>query len=237
MDSTVISVKNISKSFGKIIALNNVSFDIKRGEIFGYLGPNGAGKTTTIRILLGLLKPSKGYFKILGHDGRDLPFERIGFVLESDGLFERLTAYQNLLFYGKIYRIEKVEERVLEYLEKFSLPNNRQRVGTFSKGMKRRLALAKALLHKPEILILDEPTSGLDPLGQMEIQEMIYEISKKDNVTVLLSSHNLEEVKKICDSVSIINKGEIVFRGDLKEILIKGNSLEEIYRYYIGGEK
>jgi ABC-2 type transport system ATP-binding protein len=114
-----------------------VSFEVKKGEIFGYLGPNGAGKTTTIRILLKLLEPSSGSFKIFNHNGENLSFEKIGFVLESEGLFEGLTAYENLFFWGKLYKVKNLKEKILENLEKFSIPNTNQQVGTFSKGMKK----------------------------------------------------------------------------------------------------
>ncbi len=233
MASTVIKLNNISKRFKNILALNNISFEVKKGNVFGYLGPNGAGKTTTIRILLGLLQPDNGSYEIMDGEGNLLPKEKIGFVLESEGLFERLTASQNLYFFGKIYKVKDLKEKVPSILELVSIKDDKQYVGTFSKGMKRRLALARALLHEPEILILDEPTTGLDPLGQMEIHEIVINLSKEKNVTVFMSSHNLDEVKKLCNSFAILYKGELKFLAGMEEVTKMGKSLEELYRLFV----
>lgn len=233
MASTVIKLKNISKRFKNISALKNVSLEVQRGDLFGYLGPNGAGKTTTIRVLLGLLKPDNGSYEIMNGDGNPLSKEKIGFVLEGEGLFEKLTAYQNLYFFGKIYNLKNLKEKIVKVLEMVSLKDNTQSVGTFSKGMKKRLALARALLHEPELLILDEPTAGLDPLGQMEIQNILYRLSKEKNVTVFLTSHNLDEVKKICNSFAILYNGELKFKARMEEIKKLGKSLEELYCQFV----
>lgn len=234
---TAIKLTDISKRFGNISALNGISFGVNRGEIFGYLGPNGAGKTTTIRILLGLIRPDKGNYEIFNGAGKPLPPEKIGFVLERDGLLDRLNARQNLFFYGKIYKVKEIEQKISQMLKIFSIPDSNQQVGTFSKGMRKRLALARALIHEPEVLILDEPTAGLDPLGQVEIQKLILQLSKDKKITIFLTSHNLDEIERICDSVAILCKGELKFRSSLKEVSLKGKSLQDIYCYFVGEDQ
>jgi len=170
-----IRLEAISKQLGEREVLRGVSFAVKRGDVFGYLGPNGAGKTTTIRILLGLLQPTSGRASILGEDvSRDEARRKVGFVLESDGLYDNKTAEENLWYYARIYGMAEPAERIDRILNLVELRDRaRDKVGTYSKGMRQRLALARAMTHNPELLVLDEPTAGVDPSGQIELREVI----------------------------------------------------------------
>ena len=211
-----IRVENLKKEFGKTAALKNIGFSVKQGEVFGYLGPNGAGKTTTMRILLGLLRPTAGYAEVLGHDVNEDLLEirkRIGVLLEDPGLYEYLSAYDNLAYYDRIYRLPGAtrEERLRRSLESAGLWDRRNDLaGTFSKGMKQRLAIARALIHNPELLFFDEPTSGLDPEAQRTVRDLILELAGEGGRTVFLNSHNLDEVQRICSKTAILREGEII---------------------------
>jgi len=212
----IIRVENLRKEFGKTVALKEVSFCIEQGEVFGYLGPNGAGKTTTMRILLGILRPTSGRAILFGEDvSKDSAKVRgrVGFVLEDQRLYERLSAYDNLEYYARIYQVPKgrKEEKIKRLLEFVGLwENKNELVGKFSKGMKQRLAIARSLVHNPEVLFYDEPTLGLDPEMQVIIRDLIIELVKEGKKTVFLNSHNLAEVQKICSKVAILRKGEIL---------------------------
>lgn len=215
-----ISLENVKKTLGGREILKGISFSVERGDIFGYLGPNGAGKTTTIRILLGLFQATSGkvYFQ-----GKDIILDetrrKIGFVLEADGLYNNLTAIENLDYYSRIYGLPKSRPKIGEVLNSVGLGDRaRDRAGTFSKGMRQRLALARAMVHDPEILILDEPTSGVDPSGQIEIRQIMLDLAYKGEKTVFLSSHNLDEVQRICNRIALINKGEIRLYGALERL-------------------
>jgi ABC-2 type transport system ATP-binding protein len=192
---------------------------VKQGDIFGYLGPNGAGKTTTIRIILGLLKATTGKVTLLGQDVQvDKVRQKIGFVLEADGLFDNLTAYENLLYYARLYDIPQPAQKVDKVLIQVGLADRaRDKVGTYSKGMRQRLALARAIAPNPEVLILDEPTAGVDPTGQIEIRKLMLEMIHKEGKTILLSSHNLDEVQRICNRIALIHKGQIRLYGELEQ--------------------
>lgn len=223
--SDIISITKVFKTFGKIKALQGISFTVQRGDIFGYLGPNGAGKTTTIRIILGLLKPDSGQATILGNPSINLPSwikRKIGVVLESDGLYPYLSAEKNLIFFGKIYGLpeKKIHEKVKNLLRFAELYDRRDDlIVKFSRGMKRRLALARALLNDPEIIICDELTAGLDPSQQQIVRQLIKRIATESGTTIFFSSHNLDEVQKICNRVAIINHGKLLLCGFVKEIL------------------
>lgn len=212
----IIEVEKVSKSFGKIVALSDINFYVERGNIFGYLGPNGAGKTTTIRIILGLIAPDKGHTRVFGYDSNidiDKIMKNIGVVLEHPGLYDDLSAYKNLEYYAKIYKIptSEREKKIQGLLETAELWDRKDAfVHTFSIGMKKKLAIARALLHDPELLIFDEPTSGLDPSYQRMIRNMLVKLVSEKKKTIFLSSHNLDEVQKICSNVGIINSGKLV---------------------------
>jgi ABC-2 type transport system ATP-binding protein len=209
---SVIEVRGLSKSFENRWVLNNVNFQVEEGDIFGYLGPNGAGKTTTMRIMLGLLKPTYGEALIRGRDmGTDDEMrKKVGVLLEKNGIYDRLTAHDNLQYFARLYGVDDVERRIKEQLELVGLTDRRdQKAGKFSKGMKQRLGLARALIHDPEIMFLDEPSSGLDPEAQKMMRDIILEMSKKKKITVFLNSHNLDEVQRVCNRIAILQHGTI----------------------------
>ncbi len=218
--STAIHIDNIRKTLGKREVLKGVSFDVESGDIFGYLGPNGAGKTTTIRILLGLLQVDSGELDILGQNiGLASTRMRIGFALDPDGLYDMMTAAENLKFYVDIYGIADADVRIEKVLKLVGLDDRADdRVATYSKGMRQRLSLARSMVHDPEVLILDEPTAGVDPTGQIEIRKILIDIARKEKKTVLLSSHNLDEVQRICNRIALIDRGEIKLYGELEDL-------------------
>ncbi|MFA5015537.1 MAG: ABC transporter ATP-binding protein [Actinomycetota bacterium] len=218
--NSVISIENVKKSLGNREILKGISFAVGKGDIFGYLGPNGAGKTTTIRILLGLLKANSGNLNILGQDiNLSETRRKIGFVLDLDGLYENMTAEENMLFYSQIYGLTKTSKRIDKLLIMMDLKDrSKDKVGTYSRGMRQRLALARAMIHDPEVLILDEPTAGVDPSGQIEMRQIMLNIAHKENKTIFLSSHNLDEVQRICNRIALIDRGEIKLYGELESL-------------------
>jgi ABC-2 type transport system ATP-binding protein len=222
--SEVIDCKQVSFKYNGVHALKDFSLNISRGEVVALLGPNGAGKTTSIRVLNGLLNPESGEINVLGFDPRKDGAKirtRTGVLTETPALYERLTARQNLTFFGTLSELSKneVEERSNHLFEVFNLQYRSQdRVETFSKGMKQRLALARALLHDPELLFLDEPTSDLDPEASKQVQDLILEISGHENRTVILCTHRLYEAEKLCDRVAIMKNGHVVAAGTLEEL-------------------
>ncbi len=222
--AAVIELENVKKRFGAVEALNGVTFTVERGDIFGYLGANGAGKTTTIRILLDLLRADSGSVSVLGEPTDRVETRRkIGFMLDADGLYDQLTAAENLEFYAKLYGCFPCAERIAGLLESVRLSDRaNDRAGTYSKGMRRRLALARALVHDPEVLILDEPMSGIDPTGQMELRAIIQDLVRERGKTILLSSHDLDEIERLCNRIALIDQGEIRVTGDLKQLLGAG---------------
>ena len=218
--NTSVHISNISKKLGSREVLKGVSFDVYPGDMFGYLGPNGAGKTTTIRILLGLLQADSGELNILGQDIK-LPGTRmkIGFALDPDGLYNGMTGKENLEFFAAIYQTGNAKKHMNKVLGLVGLSDrDGDMVGTYSKGMRQRLSLARAIAHNPEVLILDEPTAGVDPAGQIEIRNILIEITRVEKKTVLLSSHNLDEVQRICNRIAIIDRGEIKLYGNLSHL-------------------
>jgi ABC-2 type transport system ATP-binding protein len=204
-----ISIKNVKKILGNREVLKGISFDVEKREIFGYLGPNGAGKTTTIRILLGLLKADSGSLSILGQDiNLSETRKKIGFILDTDGLYDNMTAEENLTFYLQIYGLSTAEVNLDKLLTIVDLKGReKEKVSTYSRGMRQRLALARAMAHDPEVLIMDEPTAGVDP-----------DIARKEDKTIFLSSHNLDEVQRICSRIALIDRGEIKLYGGLKNL-------------------
>ena len=215
---SAIRLENIEKSLGKRKILKRISFSVETGDIFGYLGPNGAGKTTTIRIILGLYKIDSGNLDVLGQDIESSDTrKKIGFVLDLDGLYDGMTARENLIFYSRIYGMVQAEERLDHLLDMVELTDRGDdRVFTYSTGMRQRLALARSMVHNPEILVLDEPTSGVDPSGQIQIRKILLDLAHKEKKTIILSSHNLDEVQRICNRIAIIDRGEIKLLGELE---------------------
>jgi ABC-2 type transport system ATP-binding protein len=213
MDSpVVIDVRSVTKHFNGSKVLDGIRFSVARGEVFGFLGPNGAGKTTTLRILLGLMRPDSGEALVLGHslDTADGVRSHVGVLFENNGLVERFSARENLQFYAELYDVEDPGRKTDELLDFTGLKDRGDDlVGTFSTGMKRKLGLARAILHDPEILFLDEPSSGLDPEGQRMVHDLILDLSGKRSMTIFLNSHNLEEVSRVCSKVAILHQGTI----------------------------
>ena len=203
----IIEVHGLTKRFGDITAVEDLSLVVEEGEVLGFLGPNGAGKTTTIRMLAGIIAPTFGYAEVGGqHTDRDIEqlHEIIGLLTETPGFYERLTARRNLEFFGSFYHDLNIDAQVEKYLQIMGLWERRNdKVGTFSKGMKQRLALARALLHEPKILFLDEPTAGLDPEAAQDVREMVGELSGEGR-TIFLSTHNLAEAELLCNRIAVI---------------------------------
>ncbi|AVP61241.1 ABC transporter ATP-binding protein [Clostridium sporogenes] len=208
----VLQVENIHKKIGKREIIKDVSFSVKEGEIFGFLGPNGAGKTTTIRMMVGLIAPTKGRIKIMGHDiqkERIKSLKNVGCIVENPDMYNDLTGMQNLKYYADLYG-DITKERINEVAELVGLKDRiNDKVKKYSLGMKQRLGLGQAILSNPKLLILDEPTNGLDPIGMHEFREIVKDIAKKNNSAVFISSHILSEIEQMCDHFAIINKGSI----------------------------
>lgn len=223
MSEKIIETANLTKKFKDFKAVNGINLTVKKGRVYGFLGPNGAGKSTTIRMLLGLIKPTKGRVKIFGMDltkNRINILRKVGSMVEAPSYYGNLTAYENLQVTAELLELDhKYIDEVLEVV-KLTEWKNRQ-VNKFSLGMKQRLGIAQALISKPELLILDEPTNGLDPSGIHEIRGLIKELPKLYDMTVIISSHNLSEIELIADDIGIINRGNILFQGTLEELHAK----------------
>jgi ABC-2 type transport system ATP-binding protein len=225
---TVISVRGLSKVFKdfwgrpKARAVDNVDFEVRRGEVFGLLGPNGSGKSTTVKLMLGLLYPTKGHIEVFGHSPRHVATKsRIGYLPEESYLYRYLNSHETLDFFGNLFQLPKGdrENRTEQLLEMVGLSQTRMRaVGEFSKGMQRRIGLAQALINDPDLIILDEPTSGLDPIGCREVKDLILALARRGK-TVILSSHLLSDVEDVCDRVVIYYGGKIQAMGTLNELL------------------
>ncbi len=211
----VIHASDLTKVFGKSIAVDHISFDVQQGEIFGFLGPNGAGKTTTTRMLTGVIPLDAGTATILGHDIRSEPVQAkqgFGVVPETSNAYTDLTAWQNLMLMGELYGLEhsRAEQRSTDLLEMVGLLERKdQKVQAYSKGMKQRLILAMALIHEPELLFLDEPTSGLDVQSTQMILSLLRDLNRQ-GTTIFLTTHNMEEANRLCHRVGIIREGKMV---------------------------
>lgn len=225
MENTpTITTNDLWFYFGERAALQGVSLSVNPGEIFALLGPNGAGKTTTIRLLNGLYHATQGKIYVLGKDPRQegsAVRQQTGVLTESNALYDRLTARQNLIFFGNLYLmdLQELDHRTNEMLTFFDLQSRaEEKVGTFSKGMKQRLALARAMLTRPKVLFLDEPTSSLDPESTQQVHELIQSIRDQDGHTVFLCTHRLEEAERLADRVAVMNSGEVLATGSLEEL-------------------
>jgi len=220
----VLSINNISKNYGKVTALRNVSFSVPRGSVFGILGPNGSGKTTLLGIIMDVLKATGGTYKLFDENPNNQLRKRIGTLLETPNFYHYLSAVQNLKITAGIkQRGENDIERVLEIV---SLTNRKNSIfSTYSLGMKQRLAIAAALLGDPEVLVLDEPTNGLDPVGIAEIRELIKLLASQGK-TIIMASHMLDEVEKVCSHVAILKYGELITFGNVDEIFINDDIVE-----------
>ncbi|MDE3077911.1 MAG: ABC transporter ATP-binding protein [Chloroflexota bacterium] len=227
MVDVAIHTEQLSRSFGSLRAVEDLSLEVPAGSVFGFLGPNGAGKTTTIHLLLGLLEPSAGRATVLGFDSRtqaDQIRARTGSLLEFSGLYERMSAEENLELYGRIYHMPASDRRarVKELMVHLDLwERRRDPVGTWSRGMKQKLAAARALLHHPALIFLDEPTSGLDPVAAAALRDDIAALAKREGVTVFLTTHNLAEAERLCERVGVIRKGKLLALGNPDELRFK----------------
>lgn len=232
-----IVVKDLVHSFGEKQVLKKISLEAKEGQIIGMLGPSGAGKTTLINILTGQLKPTKGQCYVLGKDcgnmsGED--YRKLGIMMDSFGLYERMNCFDNLKFYQMLDG--KKADEIAEVLDKVGLADAKKTLASnLSKGMRNRLAFARAILRKPKILFLDEPTSGLDPMTTEAIHEMISE-QKENGATIFLTTHNMYEAQKLCDHIVLLNEGEIVESGSPEEICRRYNHQKKIKIHLVNGE-
>lgn len=244
-DTPIISIAGISKTFGKkgeIVALDNVSFTVNRGEVFGLLGPNGSGKTTLIRILNCIFQPTSGTASINGHSLKEQEEVKrsTGLLAENPGLYERLSPREYLEFVGALYDVEKrtLAERVDRLLVMFGLSSRKDDlIEGFSKGMKQKVLIAAALIHDPPIVFLDEPTSALDPRASIVVKGLIKDLSSKANKTVFVSSHILPLMEEVCDRIAIINQGKLVALGTVGEIMVQAgaSNLEQAFIELTGG--
>ncbi len=231
---TVVAVRGLSKVFKdfwgrpKARAVDNVDFEVRKGEVFGLLGPNGSGKSTTVKMLLGLLNPTKGHIEVFGHSPRHVATKaRIGYLPEESYLYRYLDSAETLEFFGNLFRLSASErqKRAEQLIDMVGLGNARTRlVGEFSKGMQRRIGLAQALINDPDLVILDEPTAGLDPIGCREVKDLIVALARRGK-TVILSSHLLSDVEDVCDRVVIYYGGKIQAYGTLQELLTNRDSM------------
>ena len=231
-----IEVKNLTKKFKNNLAVNKINFHIEKNKTIGLLGPNGCGKTTSIGMMLGLIEPSEGEIKIDNKNlltfKRDEILSRINFASPYIELPKKLTVKQNLEVYGRLYGVKNLNDRIIEISEDLNIKDFfNKKTGELSSGQKNRVSLAKSLINKPEILLLDEPTASLDPdIGDF-IRSYIQKYRSKNQVTILLASHNMDEVERLCDSVIMMKKGKIIDRGTCSEIIKKHgrNNLEETF--------
>jgi ABC-2 type transport system ATP-binding protein len=219
MTEMAIRTERLTRDFDAVRAVDSLSLEVPHGIVFGFLGPNGSGKTTTIRLLLGLLEPTAGNAAVLGFDTRTRAGEiraRTGALLEHPGLYERLSARDNLEFYGRVWRLPPADRRerskeLLVHLDLWDRSN--EIVGTWSRGMKQKLAVARTLLHRPSLIFLDEPTAGLDPVAAAALREDLAGLVAREGATVFLTTHNLAEAEKLCDQVGVIRQGRLLAVG------------------------
>lgn len=225
MDTSVLKVSNVTKRIKKKLIIKDVSFDIKKGEILGFLGPNGSGKTTTLRMIVGLSKPTSGDIKICGYSIKKdyvKAMSNVGCIIEGPDLYDYMSGYRNLEILGSMSK-GVTKKDIDEAVELVGMGNRiHDKVAVYSMGMKQRIGLAQALIHKPKLLILDEPTNGLDPQGIHEFREIIKTLAKEKGISVLISSHIISEVQLMCDRVSIIDNGSIIRNASIDEVLATG---------------
>jgi ABC-2 type transport system ATP-binding protein len=224
MTGMAIRLEGLTREFGPVRAVDGLSLEVPAGIVFGFLGPNGAGKTTTIRLLLGLLEPTGGRAEVLGFDTRTQAQEvrtRTGALLEHSGIYEQLSAEDNLEFYGRVWRMPEAERRarIKALLTDMGLWERRKELaGTWSRGLKQKLALARTLLHRPPLVLLDEPTAGLDVMAAVEVREDLAALAAREGVTIFLTTHNMTEAETLCSQVAVIREGKLVAVGHPDEL-------------------
>lgn len=230
MSEFAIRAHDLTRDFGAVRALDTLTLDVPKGIVFGFLGPNGAGKTTAIRVFLGLLDPTAGRAEVLGFDTKrhgTAIRTRCGALLEHPGLYERLSAADNLEFYGRAWHVPRRErrDRIRELLTRFGLWDRRaDPVGTWSRGMKQKLAVARTVLHRPDLVFLDEPTSGLDPVSTVGLREDLSALAAQEGVTVFLTTHNLSEAERLCTQVGVIRGGRLLAVGSPESLRARRDS-------------
>jgi ABC-2 type transport system ATP-binding protein len=219
MTHYAIRTNKLTRDFETVRAVDGMSLEVEQASVFGFLGPNGAGKTTTIRLLLGLLEPSSGNAEVLGFDTRKQANDirrNCGALLEHNGLYERMSAFDNLEFYGRVGHMPKNDRRsrIQELLTNFDLWDRRSEItGTWSRGMKQKLAVARTLLNRPALIFLDEPTAGLDPIAAAALRDDLADLAKNTGVTIFLTTHNLPEAEKLCQQIGVIHQGKLIASG------------------------
>lgn len=234
MESCVIRTRELARDFGTLRAVDGLTIEVPRGIVFGFLGPNGSGKTTTIRLLLGLLEPTAGHAEVLGRDvARDgaAVREQAGALLEHPGLYERLSAEDNLDFYGRVWGMAPAARaaRIRELLSHLGLWDRRaEPVGTWSRGMKQKLGVARALLHRPPLVFLDEPTAGLDPVASAALRADLEALVSREGATVFLTTHNLAEAERLCALVAVIRSGKLLAVGHPDRLRARSSPRAEI---------
>jgi ABC-2 type transport system ATP-binding protein len=225
MKTPILQVKNLTKRIGSKIIIDHLNFEVPRGEIFGFLGPNGAGKTTTIRMMVGLMSITEGEILVDGESitrNFNKAIVKVGAIVENPEMYKYLSGYKNLIHFARMVP-GVTEERIQEVIRLVGLESRIQdKVKTYSLGMRQRLGVAQALLHKPSLLILDEPTNGLDPAGIRELRDYLYTLTRKEGISVIVSSHLLSEMELMCDRVAIIQQGKLVEVQSIKEFMNEG---------------
>ncbi|MFA5451200.1 MAG: ABC transporter ATP-binding protein [Dehalococcoidales bacterium] len=217
----MIEIKNLTKKFKSTLAVDDINLEVNEGEVFGCLGHNGAGKTTTMRLILGLLRPTSGTAYVWGQPLSQNPHLRrkVGVLLENDGLYENLSGEDNLDYYARLYDITDRQKRVSSLLEYTGLTaRGKDKVGTYSRGMRRKLGLARSILHSPSVLLLDEPSAGLDPEVQKMVRDLILNLAREQKILIFLNSHDLDEVERICDRIAILQRGRIIACDSIKHL-------------------
>jgi len=241
MSQYIIELSGLTKRYGSFTAVDQLDLNICKGEIFGLLGPNGAGKSTTILMMLGLTEPSEGTVHVCGINSTTHPIEvkrKVGYLPEDVGFYEDMSAMENLIYTAQLNGISQKEaiDKALFLLERVGLSHETtKKTGKYSKGMRQRLGLADVLIKDPEVIILDEPTSGIDPAGVQEFMELIHTLSREKGLTVLFSSHHLNQVQQVCDRVGLFGEGKLLTTIEINELYKIENGLDEVYNQYFGG--
>ena len=245
MGEVILTMKGIDKSFPGVHALDHVDLEVRKGEVLALMGENGAGKSTTILMMLGLTEPTSGIVEICGINSTTHPIEvkrRIGYLPEDVGFYDDMTGPENLIYTARLNGIpdKEAKTKAMELMKRVGLEEQlTKKTGKYSRGMRQRLGLADVLIKNPEIIILDEPTSGIDPAGVQEFIELIRWLSKEEGLTVLFSSHHLDQVQKVCDRVGLFSNGQLLALIDMAELKDKKQELSDIYNHYFeeGGER